>query len=105
MKTAPTVVLLLGLLAALAVSNGCASSTATAENEDKAKCLAPKPGTITTVNADCVIMTDEPVDPSVPAAEWKGQRVGFCCASCIDKWEKLSPAKKDAALAAAKSAK
>ena len=94
------------LALAAALVSGCASSTTTtAEQEDKAKCLAPKPGTITTANSDCVIMADEPVDPAVPAAEWKGRKVGFCCASCVPKWEKMTPAQKDAALAAVTKAK
>jgi hypothetical protein len=36
---------------------------------------------------------------------YKGKTVGFCCADCIDGWEKMSDAKKDKMLAEAIAAK
>jgi hypothetical protein len=98
--------LTLGAVAVTLAFAGCANSNgSTADNEDKTKCLAPKAGEVTSVNKVCVIMNDEPVDPSVASAEWKGEKVGFCCAGCAPKWAKMTPAQKDAALAAAKNTK
>jgi hypothetical protein len=46
-----------------------------------------------------------PIDAeSVPAEltrEWKGVKVGFCCAGCPPAWDKLSDQEKLAKLAAA----
>lgn len=63
-------------------------------------CLKRKPGTIVTVNQYCAMVLEDPVDPSV-VIDWKGQKVGLCCKGCIPKWEKLTEAEKDAALAKA----
>ncbi|MFT3685551.1 MAG: hypothetical protein QM783_11585 [Phycisphaerales bacterium] len=97
-----TRLLTLPLLTAALLLTACNSTQTAAvdEHEDKTKCMAPKPGVITSVNATCAIMHDEPVDPEL-TTEWKGQKVGFCCKGCIPKWNKLTAAQKDAALAAA----
>ncbi|MCC6405576.1 MAG: hypothetical protein IT453_00320 [Planctomycetes bacterium] len=68
--------------------------------EDSSMCLKRKPGTIVTANQYCAIVLADPVDPTV-VLEWKGQKVGLCCQGCIPKWEKLTEAEKDAALATA----
>jgi hypothetical protein len=82
------------LLAALIV----AACQATADDEPM--CKKRKPGTIVSVNQYCAIVLDDPVDPAV-VVEWKGQKVGLCCKGCMPKWEKLSEAERDAALATA----
>ncbi len=52
-------------------------------------------------NSKCPIMPDHPIDPSVTVA-YKGSKVGFCCAGCIDEWDKMSESKKNEMLAKAK---
>ena len=69
-------------------------------DENEAVCKEVKPGTVTTVNAYCVVMNEDPVDPEL-VREFKGQRVGFCCKGCLPKWEALTDGQKDAALAKA----
>lgn len=60
--------------------------------------------TVAVVNSKCPIMGGK-IDPAkVPAdltREYKGQKVGFCCAGCPATWDKLTDAEKDAKLAAA----
>lgn len=82
------------VMVAMLTPVGCAS-------RKEAECQQVKPGTVTTVNVYCAVMHDDPVDPSVKPASWKGQSVGFCCEDCIERWEKKSPAEKDASLQAA----
>ncbi|MGB2822214.1 MAG: hypothetical protein WBF17_14615 [Phycisphaerae bacterium] len=56
------------------------------------------------VNAKCPMMGNT-IDPAaVPAnltREFKGQKVGFCCAGCPAAWDKLSDEQKATKLAAA----
>ena len=84
------------MVAALAMS---ACSTKPAE-ESPAVCREVKPGVVTSVNAYCAIVLDDPVNPEV-FTDYKGQRVGFCCKGCVPKWNALTDAQKDAALAKA----
>lgn len=84
------------LIATLALS-ACSNEHA---DESAAVCKEVKPGVVTSVNAYCPIMLDDPVDPEV-FTDYKGQRVGFCCKGCLPKWEALTNAQKDAALATA----
>jgi len=55
-----------------------------------------------TVNSKCPIMGGKfdpnKVKPNL-VQEYKGGKVGFCCAMCIPKWNKLSTAAKDKKLA------
>ena len=85
------------LLAAALVLVACQSSP---QAEDDSMCMKRKPGTIVSVNEYCVMVLADPVDPSV-VVDWKGQKVGFCCAGCLPKWDKLNEEQKDAAVAAA----
>ena len=94
-----------GTLAAVLFAGGCASTSTAETHEDPATCKAPKPGTITSVNAMCAVVINDPVDPALPTVEWKGQQVGFCCKGCVPRWEKKTPAEKDVALAAAMASK
>jgi hypothetical protein len=63
---------------------------------------APTSAPATVVNTKCPIMGSA-IDPTkVPPSltrEYKGQKVGFCCAACPPAWDKLSDADKDAKLA------
>lgn len=90
-------ILVLGTVLGAGLLGGC---KADAMAEDEAACLAPKPGTIVTVNQYCAVVGTDPVDPEI-MTEWKGQKVGFCCKGCVPKWEKMTAAQKDSALAKA----
>ena len=50
------------------------------------------------VNIACPIMNNK-IDPkNVPAnltREWEGQKIGFCCGGCPEKWDKLSDKDKE----------
>lgn len=85
--------------AAFVFASGCASNPSAAHNE--ADCQDVKPGTVTTANAVCVIENEDPVNPAIEPAAWKGQKVGFCCKGCKPQWEKKTDAEKDASLAQA----
>lgn len=82
---------------ALGVLGGCASW----QKEDESACREVKPGVVTTPNAFCVMVPEDPVDPAVAPVEWKGQKLGLCCEGCRGKWNKLTDAQKDAAVAKA----
>lgn len=94
-----TIAALVGSVA-LCTLIGCANNQA-AMVEDESQCKAIKPGIITTVNSMCVVVNDDPVNPAVEPAMWKGQKVGFCCNGCKPGWAKMNEAQKDAALARA----
>lgn len=85
-----------GSLASVLVLCGCASTS-----HSEAECKEPKPGTITTVNAVCVIENEDPVNPAVEPVAWKGQQVGFCCKGCKPDWDAKTDAEKDALVAQA----
>ncbi len=58
------------------------------------------------VNARCPIMGSLIKPESVTAnltRDYKGQKVGFCCAGCPSAWDKLTDAEKQAKLSAVKS--
>jgi hypothetical protein len=56
-------------------------------------------------NMRCPIMGTK-IDPTkVPenlTREYKNKKVGFCCAGCLEAWDKLTDEEKDAKLKAAK---
>jgi len=85
---------------ALVVSLALSACSTKPEAENEAVCKDVKPGTVTTANAYCVIMNEDPVDPEL-VREYKGQRVGFCCKGCLPKWEAMTDGQKGAALAKA----
>jgi hypothetical protein len=65
---------------------------------------APGSSTVAVVNVTCPIMGGAISPDGVPASltrEYKGQKIGFCCAGCPGAWDKLTDAEKDAALAKA----
>jgi hypothetical protein len=91
----------LGVAAAVGLVPGCANKQKTAAaDEDTAQCKAFK-GETDTVNKVCVMVNDDPVNPSVEPAIWKGQKIGFCCNGCKPRWAALTDAQKDAAVAKA----
>lgn len=56
------------------------------------------------VNARCPIMGNKLDRDNVPESltrEWNGKKVGFCCAACPPKWDKLSDEEKQKKLDAA----
>lgn len=65
---------------------------------------APVAKTVSCVNGTCPIMGSA-IDPAkVPVSltrDFKGQKVGFCCAGCPDSWDKLTDEEKTAKLATA----
>ncbi|MCA9203966.1 MAG: hypothetical protein KDA55_05075 [Planctomycetales bacterium] len=54
----------------------------------------------TFANEVCPILGG-PVDPEAGVSHWNGKEIGFCCAPCQPKWEKLSEAQKADKLATA----
>ena len=100
-----TTTILATLALACAFTGGCATTDADAAHREEEKCGEVKPGVITSVNSMCVIMPEDPVNPAMETAEWKGQKVGFCCKGCVPRWNKMSDQQKDAALAAVTKAK
>lgn len=83
-------------LAACAGLCACASSS-----KKGASASAGKP-----VNKVCPMMLEHDVpEKDAATVAYKGKTVGFCCADCIDGWEKMSDAKKDKMLAEAIAAK
>ena len=69
---------------------------------------APTAASGRTVNSVCPMMGGK-FDPNKIAPElvvaYKDGKVGFCCAMCIPKWNKLSDTEKDKKLAAALAGK
>ena len=54
------------------------------------------------INSTCPIMgsTIDPADvPANLTREYKGKKIGFCCAGCPAKWDQLADEKKAALLA------
>ena len=84
------VAIVLVAVSGLAVLGGC--------NKEE-----PVKETVTVVNAKCPIM-DNAIDSEAVAValvrDFKGEKVGFCCAGCPEKWDALSDVDKIAKLAA-----
>lgn len=82
-------------LASATVLSGCAASGAKADA-----------ATVSTVNSMCPIGGDPFDNTKVNASmtrAWKGTNIGFCCESCISKYDKLDDAGKDRILTLAKA--
>jgi hypothetical protein len=63
---------------------------------------APPTAPAGVVNARCPVKGNKINPANVPAEltrEFKGQKVGFCCAGCPEKWDKMTDAEKEKALA------
>jgi hypothetical protein len=86
------------LAAGLLVVGGCNANKAHSESE--AECKAVKPG-VTTPNKVCVVNHDDPVNPKVQGVVWRGQTYGLCCPGCMGRWNKMTDAEKDTAVAEA----
>ena len=90
-----------GLFVACLALGACASDSG---SKAQATHDATKTASVKTVNTTCPI-GHEAVDPSVATSSFKGQDVGFCCAGCKGKFDKLSDADKSAKLSSAASTK
>jgi hypothetical protein len=75
---------------------GCKGS----EKADAKADAAPK-ASMGVVNSKCPMMTSHPAGTKV-TADFKGQKVGFCCAGCLPAWNKLTDEQKAEKLNAAK---
>ncbi len=85
-------------IASLAGLGACANNKA-ADAKGTAAASSANAGML--ANSKCPIVPDHPIDPSVTVM-FKGSKVAFCCAGCIDEWDKASEAKKSELLAKAK---
>ena len=78
---------------------GCKKPAATKKGGE----ATTKPAaTVATVNAKCPMMGNKFNSAKVPldlVRDFAGQKVGFCCAMCLPKWDKLSDVDKAAKLA------
>ncbi len=89
-----------GIKAALCVLSlalgACATSTTS-----EAECKPAQQGTVhaVAVNANCPVMPEDDASTSTTLADYKGQKVAFCCPGCVPKWNAMTDAQKDAALA------
>ncbi|MFM9994979.1 MAG: hypothetical protein ACKVU4_04170 [Phycisphaerales bacterium] len=85
-------------LATAAALSGCATSGAGAKAD----------ATVATINSMCPIGGDPFDNTKVNASmtrTWKGANIGFCCESCISKYDKMDDAGKSRILALAKENK
>ncbi len=49
------------------------------------------------VNQQCPMMPDAGVD-GVTEAEFRGERIGFCCSDCLGEWERMQDSERAARL-------
>lgn len=71
---------------ALVVNTAAGAQTGTSEQTEPTDTGGTTSTAPATVNATCPVTTDEEVDPNF-WAEYKGQRIGFCCKRCRTKFE------------------
>jgi hypothetical protein len=95
MSTRPILRLSAAALLVAAALTGCANN-----HKDHASASAPAAGTMTMANTKCPY-SNEPVNPSI-TSDYKGQKVGFCCAGCKGKWDGSTDAKRAEILAKTK---
>jgi len=84
---------IVGIVGALCVSsavmlNACNSTQSTEKSGDAGVSMG-------VINETCP-MTGDPIDESVAAAEYNGQKIGFCCPGCPEQWAAMSDAEKQA---------
>lgn len=84
----------IALLASLTLALGACQSG----EQKSAQCTEVKAGTVISVNTFCAVEHDDPVDPGITPVDFKGQKVGFCCAGCVKKWAKMTDAQREATL-------
>lgn len=97
MKNRTALVMIAACCAALAV--GCQS-----ESKDKkaaADTPAPQQASMGAMNTKCPVMPAHAAGTKT-VVDYNGQKVAFCCAGCVPKWNAMSDADKAAALAKAK---
>ena len=91
------------VLIMLTISVGSQAVLAQAANGHKV--TMQEEAKVAVVNSLCPIMGTEIDSKNVPAdltRDFMEQKVGFCCTSCLAKWDKLSSAEKGEKLAAVK---
>lgn len=88
--------LLAGSILAMSLIAGCD------KNKNDGQAASGKNASMGVVNTHCAMRPGSPVNPDAPTAEWKGQKVGFCCPGCLSAWNKLDDAQKAEHLAKAK---
>ncbi|QOJ00236.1 MAG: hypothetical protein HRU70_06940 [Phycisphaeraceae bacterium] len=90
-------------ISAAGLVGGCASSSASA-GEDEENCVPAgsegnRPGTVA-VNTVCPIVDSDAADGSVTVAH-QGKTIALCCAGCVRKFNAMTTAQRDAVLAKA----
>jgi len=97
-------VLSLTLLAGLAFCLVGCGGAEKPEQGDGGADAAKDAGKVAVVNAKCPMMGNK-INQAAMAPDmtrdYNGQKVGFCCPSCMPKWDALSEEDKEAKLAAA----
>lgn len=88
--------LVAGSLLAITLVAGCD------KNKNDAQAASGQNASMGVVNTKCPMQPNSAVNPGAPTAEWKGQRIGFCCPGCANAWSKLDDAQKAERLANAK---
>lgn len=102
--------LIVASLASCALIGGCKNKqTASEENcipagsAQAAQAPADTTGKVQVVNKVCPMEPEDAIPGQWADAncvvEWKGKKVGLCCPGCKPKWNKLSDAQREAALA------
>lgn len=83
-------------LTAALVLGACAS-----EKSAEAECKPAQDGAVhaVAVNGQCPVMPQDDASASTTLVDYKGQKVAFCCPGCVPKWNKMTEAQKDQALA------
>ncbi|HLO41135.1 MAG TPA: hypothetical protein VK176_08935 [Phycisphaerales bacterium] len=85
---------------------GCKSTAGTQEEEVCIPADANAAAHAGMINAACPVVPGDDARASGVAVaytgektEWKGKQVALCCKGCIGKWEKMTQAQRDEALA------
>lgn len=75
-----SLLVVVGLFSGLAFAGGCSLSGGPA--------AADKPAAKEAVNTTCPVMGGEIAKDTPYTAEYKGKKVGFCCAGCVPAFKK-----------------
>ena len=60
--------------------------------------MGAQPGARYADNDNCPVKGGK-VSRSLPTAEWRGKKVGFCCGGCQERWNAMGEAEKESAFA------
>jgi YHS domain-containing protein len=75
------------LFLTLLLSSAFGAAVLSAKDQEPAKKPASQPAT-QPVNKFCPIEPDNEVDPKIKTVVYKGKTIGFCCADCINAFNK-----------------